>query len=244
MNEEWVTYGTCFNESPTLPRIRSQAVGIWEGNRLFSTGETESWYSGVESMTQYGPIKAFFSVGEQQLLGEHMASLLRAPQPNPSEHIGLQAVIRSVAKVTVSLVSPARETGLPDPYSDARSKATRVSTNERFNLFLITPKDMRNTIGSISAGPMPQQNESMPAYGPETWDEENDRRFDFLVEKEALGDLGSNESGELELLSKKRDRTLARVSDEDWARERERSKALAELQDLLERYAPLFAKRR
>jgi len=234
MNDASDTYTTRFNQPPTNPWIQSQAVGIWDVN------------SDMERMTPYGPIKELRSVWQERLPGDRVPFLVEPQQANPSGHIGFQKSLfgRLVENIKSQLLL-ARKTSLPDPYLTARSNATRVATDERPSVFLITPNDIRNTIvWMISAGSRPQENESIPTYGSETWDEENDRRFDFLVEKEALGELDSNESDELELLSKKRDRTLARVSDEDWARERERSKALAELQDLLERYAPLFAKRR
>lgn len=64
----------------------------------------------------------------------------------------------------------------------------------------------------------------------QTWEDQDDRRFDLLAEKEALGEIDSNELHELERLSKKRDRTLARVSEEDLQKERKLSKALTELQ--------------
>jgi hypothetical protein len=234
MNEAPDTYTTRFNQSATNPWTQSQAVGIWGVN------------SDMERMTPYGPIKELRSMWQEWLPGDRLAFLVEPQQANPSEHIGLQGIVRGVAKVTGSLVSPARETGLPDPYFAARANATRVTDDEKLPLFLFMPCDIASaTLWMNSTGPSLQENEGIPAYSlSETWDEENDQRFDFLVEKEALGELDSSESGELERLSKKRYRTLARVSDEDWARERERSKALTELQDLLERYAPLFAKRR
>jgi hypothetical protein len=234
MNEASDTYTTRFNQSPTNPWIESQAVGIWDVN------------SDMERMTHYGPIKELRSVWQERLAGERVAFLVEPQQANPGGHIGFQKSLfgRLVENIKSQLLL-ARNTSLRDPYFTARSNATRVTTDERFSLFLNTPSDIRSaTTWMIPAESMPQENEGIPAHGSESWDEEDDRRFDLLVEKEALGELDSNESDELERLSKKRDRTLARVSDEDWARERERSKALAELQDLLERYAPLFAKRR
>jgi len=76
----------------------------------------------------------------------------------------------------------------------------------------------------------------------ENWDKEDDLRFDLLVEKEALGELSLEETKDLEQLSNKRDRTVARVSDEDLLRERMRNRALTQLQDWLEENAPLFAR--
>jgi hypothetical protein len=76
----------------------------------------------------------------------------------------------------------------------------------------------------------------------ENWDKEDDLRFDLLVEKEALGELSLEETKDLERLSNKRDRTVARVSDEDLSRERMRNRALTQLQDWLEENAPLFAR--
>jgi hypothetical protein len=91
-------------------------------------------------------------------------------------------------------------------------------------------------------------NFEMQPYEPqrrisETWSKEDDLRFDFLVEKEALGKLSLEEAKELEQLSDKHDRAVVRVSDEDLSREKMCNKALAKLQDLLEEYVPLFAKR-
>lgn len=77
----------------------------------------------------------------------------------------------------------------------------------------------------------------------ENWDEKDDLRFDFLVEKEALGELSLEDEKDLERLSNKRDRTVARVSDEDLLRERMRNRVLTQLQDWLETNAPLFARR-
>jgi hypothetical protein len=77
----------------------------------------------------------------------------------------------------------------------------------------------------------------------ESWNNEEDLRFDFLVEKEALSELSLEEAKELEQLSSKHDRTAVRVSGEGLSREKMRNRALAELQRLLERYAALFAKR-
>jgi hypothetical protein len=55
--------------------------------------------------------------------------------------------------------------------------------------------------------------------------------------------LESSEREELETLSQKRDRTLARVSREEIERENLKEAALIELQNLVDKYAPLFAKR-
>jgi hypothetical protein len=76
----------------------------------------------------------------------------------------------------------------------------------------------------------------------ENWDKEDDLHFDLLVEKEALGELSLEETKDLERLLNKRDRTVARVSDEDLSRERMRNRALTQLQDWLEENAPLFAR--
>ena len=78
----------------------------------------------------------------------------------------------------------------------------------------------------------------------ENWEKDDDLRFDVLVKKEALGELGLEEAEDLEQLSNKRDRTVARVPNDDLLQERMRSKALAELQELSEKYAPLFATKR
>jgi hypothetical protein len=77
----------------------------------------------------------------------------------------------------------------------------------------------------------------------EHWETEDDRRFDLLVEREALDELSFEEAKELEQLSDKRDRTVARVPEEDLLQEKMRCRALTELQELLEKYAPLFARR-
>src|ERR1700730_116821 len=234
MNEASDTYTTRFNQSSTIIGINRQTVGFGEASRPFSFRETNTWHIDIAG------------AGQRWSAGHPLSDLIEVQQAIPSQPMALQGIVRCVAKVTGSLVSPAREAGLSDPYSAHRANATRVITYEGLGVLFVTRSDTPGaTNWAISDGPALHENEQTPTYHfSETWDEENDLRFDFLVEKEVLGKLSIDESDELERLSKKRDRTLARVSDEDWARERERSKALAELQDLLERYAPLFAKRR
>jgi len=78
----------------------------------------------------------------------------------------------------------------------------------------------------------------------ENWSQQDDERFDLLVEKEALGQLDDKEANELNQLSQKRDRAVVNVPEEDLRRERNRSAALAELQGLLQKYAPLFSTKR
>jgi hypothetical protein len=77
----------------------------------------------------------------------------------------------------------------------------------------------------------------------EIWEDQDDARFDLLVERELSRQLESSEREELETLSQKRDRTLARVSREEIERENLKEAALIELQNLVDKYAPLFAKR-
>ncbi len=234
MNQESDIYATCFNESPPIIWINPQTVGFGEATRPFSFREAYPSHIDIAG------------AGQGWRSGHHLSDLVEAQQAIPSQPMALQGIVRCVAKVTGSLVSPAREAGLSDPYSAHRANATRVITDVGLSVLLVTRSGTPSaTNWVISAGAAPQENEQTSTYYlSEAWDEEDDLRFDSLVEKEALGELDSNELDDLERLSKKRDRTLARVSDEDWERERERSKALAELQDLLERYAPLFAKRR
>jgi hypothetical protein len=78
----------------------------------------------------------------------------------------------------------------------------------------------------------------------EDWKQEDDERFDVLVEKEARGQLNEKEANELERLSQKRDRTVVNISEEDLRQERMRSAALAEIQSLLQKYAHLFSTKR
>jgi hypothetical protein len=233
MNEVSDTNATFLNESPW---IQSQIVIKSYASNLFPVRETEPWHGYVERMTPYGPIKESVSLGEERLLGDRIASLVEAQQADPSVLIRIQGLVGGIVEAHNSWTSPAPKTKWFDFYSAARETATRVTAVEGLNLFLVTPG---SPLRGLATGLSPQESKEMPDYSPsENWDEGNDQRFDFLVEKEALGELDEIELEELEQLSKKRDRTLARVSDEDWARERERSKALAELQDLLERYAP------
>jgi hypothetical protein len=76
----------------------------------------------------------------------------------------------------------------------------------------------------------------------ENWDIEDEQRFDVLVKKEALDEITSSEWEELELLSEKRDRTVARVSDAALAEEKELNRALSEFEALLEKHAPPLRK--
>jgi hypothetical protein len=234
MNQESDIYTTCFNECPPIVLVNPQTAGFGNVTGTFSFREANLRHIDLAGAAQGWRSGLYFS------------DPVEAQQAIPSQPMALQGIVRSVAKVTGSLVSPAREAGLSDPYSAHRAKAMRLIADEGFNAFLVTWSDPPGvTNWAISAGLASQKSEqTTPYHLSEIWDEENDLRFDSLVEKEALGELDKNELDELERLSSKRDHTLARVSDEDWARERERSKALAELQDLLERYAPLFAKRR
>jgi|ERR1700722_13598019 len=77
----------------------------------------------------------------------------------------------------------------------------------------------------------------------ETWDEAEDLRFGFLVEKDALDQLAADEVAELAQLSRKRDRLVVRVPPEELLREEKRTEALLELQRVLAKYAPLFARK-
>jgi hypothetical protein len=67
---------------------------------------------------------------------------------------------------------------------------------------------------------------SLQSENRESWEKEDDLRFELLVEKEALRELSIEESDELERLTKKRDRIVARVTEEDLLRERMRSSEL------------------
>jgi hypothetical protein len=139
------------------------------------------------------------------------------------------------------------ETSLVDPYSSGHQtffvqgsyeSNTRVSIGIP-SISWRSPKVLAEAEADIQV----IKELASPLLG-ERWDNENDLRFDVLVKKEALGRLNPEEAEELEQLSDKRDRTVTRVPDEDLLRERMRNKALTELQNLLEKYAPLFARRR
>jgi hypothetical protein len=96
-------------------------------------------------------------------------------------------------------------------------------------------------------GGTPGLGKSMLLVSPrrfEDWKQQDDERFDVLVEKEARGQLDDKEANELDQLSQKRDRTVVSVPEEDLRQERMRSEALAELQALLQKYAPLFSSKR
>jgi hypothetical protein len=94
-----------------------------------------------------------------------------------------------------------------------------------------------------SATAPPESRQVLSQESLEVWEEEDDARFDLLVEKELSGKLISTEREELEMLNQKRDRTLARVSNEEMERENLKEAALTELQNLIDKYAPLFDKR-
>jgi len=113
-----------------------------------------------------------------------------------------------------------------DPYSSATTQLASALAGESQNLSWTVPREQQVS----------------PSVA-EHWETEDDRRFDLLVEKEALGELSFEEAKELEQLSDKRDRTVARVPEEDLLQEKMRARALTELQELLEKYAPLFARR-
>lgn len=78
---------------------------------------------------------------------------------------------------------------------------------------------------------------------PNSWDEADNLRFDFLVEKDALDQLTGDEVAELAQLSRRRDRLVVRVPPEELLREEKRTEALLELQRVLAKYAPLFARK-
>lgn len=78
---------------------------------------------------------------------------------------------------------------------------------------------------------------------PDSWDEADHLRFDFLVEKDALDQLKGDEVAELAQLSRRRDRLVVRVPPEELLREEKRTEALLELQRVLAKYAPLFARK-
>jgi hypothetical protein len=77
----------------------------------------------------------------------------------------------------------------------------------------------------------------------EVWDEADEARFDALVEMEALDRISDGEANELVQLSLKRDRLVLRVPLEEVQRETKRTEALLELQRVIEKYAPLFARK-
>ena len=132
---------------------------------------------------------------------------------------------------------------LIDPYSSAQTQFASALVGESQNLTWTVP--WNGLIPITGAKPNIQEIEQQASLSvAENWEEQDDLRFDLLVEKEALGELSLEEAKELEQLSAKHDRTLARVSEEDLLRERMRGRALTELRDLLEKYAPLFARRR
>jgi hypothetical protein len=132
---------------------------------------------------------------------------------------------------------------LIDPYSSAQRQFASALAGESQNLTWTVP--WNGLIPITRAKPNIQEIEQQASLSvAENWEKQDDLRFNLLVEKEALGELSLEEAKELEQLSDKHDRTLARVSEEDLSRERMRSRALTELRDLLEKYAPLFARRR
>jgi hypothetical protein len=217
-------------------------------NRLFqdqAPESIESWYINVERISPYGPRQVRY-----WLPPEYVASLLQTQQASPFALVPNQRLVGNIAKVAaqagVSALAyafpkaPERQTTPLDPYSTARESATRLVSIS----FGASGEDWAGTrVRLLTARSSPPSTEKISAYSPsETWNDEDDQRFAVLAEKEALGALDSGESDELERLSGKRDRIVAQVSNEELAKERERGKALSELQNLLEKYAPLFAK--
>jgi hypothetical protein len=154
---------------------------------------------------------------------------------SPTQTQSGSATPNSVSLVFWSI--DADEASLIDPYSPERTVIAGLqSADERHFVFFSGHGAARES------EPMPPT-VARAIILPENWEKEDDLRFDLLVEKEAFGKLSLEELEELERLSDKRDRTIARISDEDLLRERMRIRALIELQDLLEKYAPLFARR-
>jgi hypothetical protein len=132
---------------------------------------------------------------------------------------------------------------LIDPYTSAQTQFASALAGESQNLTWTVP--WNGLIPITGAKPNIQEIQQQASLSvAENWEKQDDLRFDLLVEKEALGELSLEEAKELEQLSDKHDRTLAGVSEEDLLRERMRGRALTELRDLLEKYAPLFARRR
>jgi hypothetical protein len=128
------------------------------------------------------------------------------------------------------------DTSLINPYSSDQTVLAGLLADESLTVFV------SGHHSSPRSEPIPLAG-AQPIIFAENWEKEDDLRFDLLVEKEALGDVSLEEEEELERLSNKRDRTVVRVSDEDLSRERMRNRALTELQELLEKYAPLLARR-
>jgi hypothetical protein len=120
---------------------------------------------------------------------------------------------------------------LIDPYSSAHMQFVSALAGESQNLTWTVP--WNGLIPITGAKPNIQEVEQQVSLSvAENWEKRDDLRFDLLVEKEALGELSLEEAKELEQLSDKHDRTLARVSEEDLLRERMRGRALTELRDL------------
>lgn len=92
-----------------------------------------------------------------------------------------------------------------------------------------------------SATAPPGSRPILPLESSEVW--EDDARFDLLVEKELSRQLVSSEREEIEMLNQKRNRTLARVSNEEMERENLKEAALIELENLINKYASIFDKR-
>jgi hypothetical protein len=131
-----------------------------------------------------------------------------------------------------------------------RSQQISPSQAEAGMLAQYNPYALSSLSGHI-ANPDPIPIAGTPEFGKpvllqriEDWTQQDDERFDILVEKEALGKLDDKEAEELDQLLKKRDRTVVRVPEEDLRKEWIRSHALAELQGLLQKYAPLFSIKR
>jgi hypothetical protein len=144
----------------------------------------------------------------------------------------------TAAGVTIRLID-ANETSLIDPYSSVQATAPGAPDYESNRLFVgawVNPKGLAETDANIQVC-----KELASPILAENWDKQDDLRFDLLVEKEAMGEISLEEEKELERLSDKRDRTVARVSDEDLWRARMRNTALTQLRSLLEKYARLFA---
>jgi hypothetical protein len=174
----------------------------------------EDWFSG--SYERFGSIKGYALTDGQ--LSPRWPMQIQSGSGNPS-------VVR-VGFWNHDDVKP-----LLDLYSSDRVMFAGESDDESLNPLVVS-----NNIPRVQAQPA-------ALVSTETWEQEDDLRFDILVEKDALGELSLGEAKELEGLSGKRDRTVARVSDEDLSRERLRNSALTELQKYLEKYAPLFARR-
>lgn len=135
-----------------------------------------------------------------------------------------------------------------DAYAAMLASSTELLAQSRRHSGNLTNQPCLMAAGMASRGisepDSPETGDQAAFNLTENWEKDDDLRFDVLVKKEALGELGLEEAEELEQLSNKRDRTVARVPNDDLLQERMRNKALTELQELLEKYAPLFARKR